>query len=136
MDRLSSIAGRLISEHSLTTEEYAFLIENRTPEITNGCRKKLSGCGKEIYGNSVFIRGLIEISNICRNDCLYCGIRKSNAELRQVPASPEDILACADEGIRWASAPSCCRAGRIRTIPMSGCAGSSRRSNAAIRTAR
>ena len=98
MDRLSSIAGRLISEHSLTTEEYAFLIENRTPEITERLQKEAVRLRKEIYGNAVFIRGLIEISNICRNDCLYCGIRKSNRNCDRYRLSREDILLCADEG--------------------------------------
>ena len=98
MDRLSSIAGRLISEHSLTTEEYAFLIENRTPEIAERLQKEAVRLRKEIYGNAVFIRGLIEISNICRNDCLYCGIRKSNRNCDRYRLSREDILLCADEG--------------------------------------
>lgn len=98
MDRRSSIAGRLISEHSLTTEEYAFLIENRTPEITERLQKEAVRLRKEIYGNAVFIRGLIEISNICRNDCLYCGIRKSNRNCDRYRLSREDILLCADEG--------------------------------------
>lgn len=98
MDRRSSIAGRLISEHSLTTEEYAFLIENRTPEITELLKEAAVKLRKEIYGNSVFIRGLIEISNICKNDCLYCGIRKSNRNCDRYRLSREDILLCADEG--------------------------------------
>ena len=98
MDRLSSIAGRLISEHSLTTEEYAFLIEHRTPEIAERLQKEAVRLRKEIYGNAVFTRGLIEISNICRNDCLYCGIRKSNRNCDRYRLSREDILLCADEG--------------------------------------
>ena len=53
---------------------------------------------KAIYGNAVFTRGLIEISNICKNDCLYCGIRRSNARAERYRLTPEEILACADEG--------------------------------------
>ena len=55
---------------------------------------------KEYYGNKVFIRGLIEISNYCKNDCLYCGIRRSNITLDRYRLTKEDILACANEGYR------------------------------------
>ncbi|MBQ9009600.1 MAG: [Clostridia bacterium] len=51
-----------------------------------------------MYGTDIFIRGLIEISNICRNDCLYCGIRRSNAHCQRYRLLPGDILACAEEG--------------------------------------
>lgn len=51
-----------------------------------------------VYGKDIYIRGLIEISNICRNDCFYCGIRKSNAKLERYRLKPEEILSCAKEG--------------------------------------
>ena len=53
-----------------------------------------------IYGNDVFVRGLIEISSYCRNDCLYCGLRASNKAAERYRLSPDEILACADEGHR------------------------------------
>ena len=40
---------------------------------------------REVYGNAVYLRGLIEISNICKNDCLYCGIRRSNGAALALP---------------------------------------------------
>ncbi len=54
----------------------------------------------EIYGRVVFTRGLVEISSFCRNDCRYCGLRASNASAERYRLSPDDILACADEGYR------------------------------------
>ena len=51
-----------------------------------------------IYGRTVYVRGLIEVSNICRNDCLYCGIRRSNPNCERYRLTPEEILSCADEG--------------------------------------
>lgn len=53
---------------------------------------------QEIYGRDVYVRGLIEISNICKNDCYYCGIRRSNLNCDRYRLTPEEILACADEG--------------------------------------
>ncbi len=52
----------------------------------------------EVYGKTVFIRGLIEISNYCKNDCYYCGIRRSNQCASRYRLTKEDILACCKEG--------------------------------------
>ena len=46
-------------------------------------------------GDGVYLRGLVEASNACACDCLYCGIRKSNAEVNRYTLSLDDILACA-----------------------------------------
>ena len=53
---------------------------------------------RTVYGNAVYIRGLIEVSNICKNDCLYCGIRAGNAACDRYRLADEDILAACDEG--------------------------------------
>lgn len=52
----------------------------------------------DVYGDAVFIRGLIEISSFCKNDCFYCGLRRSNAACSRYRLTPEQILACADAG--------------------------------------
>lgn len=53
---------------------------------------------ESIYGKDVYVRGLIEFTNVCRNDCYYCGIRKSNGKVQRYRLTPEEILACAEEG--------------------------------------
>lgn len=53
---------------------------------------------REKYGRDVYIRGLIEISNYCKNNCLYCGIRRDNRGAERYRLSEEEILFCADEG--------------------------------------
>lgn len=53
---------------------------------------------RRVYGDRVFVRGLIEISNICKNDCHYCGIRKSNAHCERYRLSAQEILECCEEG--------------------------------------
>ena len=53
---------------------------------------------RETFGNRIFTRGLIEISNYCKNDCLYCGIRRDNRSVSRYRLSPGEILTCADEG--------------------------------------
>ena len=53
---------------------------------------------RQRYGTDVFVRGLIEFTNYCRNDCYYCGIRRSNAHVQRYRLTPEEILACCTEG--------------------------------------
>lgn len=93
-----NLSKKLISEKALSHEEFVFLIDNRNDEITELLREEAVRLRKEIYGNKVYIRGLIEISNICKNDCYYCGIRKSNKNCDRYRISPEEILECCDEG--------------------------------------
>ena len=56
---------------------------------------------EEHYGKSVFLRGLIEITNYCKNDCYYCGIRRSNTQLGRYRLSLDDILGCCRSGDRF-----------------------------------
>ena len=96
--RVAELAGRLIAEHHLEKEEYAFLIDHRSEALTSRLAEAAVKVRREIYGNAVFTRGLIEISNICKNDCIYCGIRRSNGKCDRYRLTPQQILSCADEG--------------------------------------
>ncbi|MDD4689695.1 MAG: [FeFe] hydrogenase H-cluster radical SAM maturase HydE [Eubacteriales bacterium] len=53
---------------------------------------------EEIYGKKIYIRGLIEVSNYCKNDCFYCGIRKSNLTVNRFRLTKEEILSCCKTG--------------------------------------
>lgn len=55
---------------------------------------------RECYGTDVFLRGLIEFTNVCQNDCYYCGIRKSNAQAQRYRLTQEQILHSCENGYR------------------------------------
>ena len=93
-----SLAEKLTLTHSLTTDEYKKLIEFRNEETADYLAQKADSVRKSVYGNKVFTRGLIEISNVCKNDCLYCGIRKSNKNCERYRLTDEEILECCREG--------------------------------------
>lgn len=95
---MNKIIDKLLSTGSLTVEEYEALIDGRTPEIQGRLRTEADRLRREIYGNKVFIRGLIEISNICKNNCLYCGIRGGNNYCDRYRLSAEEILDCCKSG--------------------------------------
>lgn len=53
---------------------------------------------KEIYGNDVYIRGLVEFTNYCKNNCFYCGIRRDNKNAQRYRLSEDEIISCCKEG--------------------------------------
>lgn len=95
---MNNLIEKLFTQHSLTPQEYAYLIRHRTPEAAAQLAAMAETVRKAVYGDAVYIRGLIEISNICKNDCLYCGIRRSNRNCQRYRLAPEEILECCEEG--------------------------------------
>ena len=96
--KLISVVDKLQQEHSLARSEYEYLIANRSDEAAQLLAERAVAVRRQIYGNAVYVRGLIEISNICKNDCLYCGIRKSNAVCDRYRLTEEQIMECCAEG--------------------------------------
>ncbi len=82
----------------LSLEALTCLVENYTPARAMLLAQKAREKREAVYGKDVYIRGLIEISNFCRNDCLYCGIRRSNRQCDRYRLSQEEILAACREG--------------------------------------
>lgn len=93
-----NLVAKLSEQHSLSAEEYARLIELRTPELAQELADDAVRECMGVYGDMVYTRGLIEFTNYCKNDCLYCGIRRSNSSCRRYRLTHEQILDCADEG--------------------------------------
>ena len=98
MNKAKQLIDRLEAQHSLSIEEYEYLIENQSDELAAYAAEKALALRKQVYGTDVYIRGLIEIGNICRNDCYYCGIRRSNPACDRYRLTEAQILGCAREG--------------------------------------
>ncbi len=97
-EMLVNLVDKLACKHSLELSEYEYLIESRTPKTAKLIASIAVDQRRRIYGNKVFVRGLIEISNICKNDCLYCGIRASNENCDRYRLTKDEILNCCAEG--------------------------------------
>lgn len=83
---------------NLSKEDMIELILTSDKELINRLYKEAYKVKLETVGNKVYFRGLVEFSNICHCDCLYCGIRKSNSNVKRYCLSKEDILRSA----KWA----------------------------------
>lgn len=93
-----NLIEQLSTAHRLSLEEYEILLGSFSPELADYAASKAVSLRRQYYGNDIYIRGLIEISNICRNDCLYCGIRRSNTTCERYHVSETEILDCCRDG--------------------------------------
>ena len=95
---MKELIEKLAIEHDLTDNEWQQLIEGKYDRTLLYARA--DEIRRQNYGTDVYIRGLIEISSYCRNDCLYCGIRRSNMHAERYRLSKEQILECCKTGYR------------------------------------
>ena len=91
---------RLRQEHSLPPEGYKALLTCRDPDVLSYLHAQAREVALANFGNNIYIRGLIEISNCCRNNCYYCGIRKGNIQVERYRLSRETILDCCRQGYK------------------------------------
>ena len=95
---MKELIEKLAIEHDLADNEWQQLIEGKYDRTLLYARA--DEIRRQNYGTDVYIRGLIEISSYCRNDCLYCGIRRSNMHAERYRLSKEQILECCKTGYR------------------------------------
>ena len=87
---------KLASLHDLTDDELREILSN--DKYDSLLREEADKIRQENYGRDVYIRGLIEISNYCKNNCFYCGIRGENKNLTRYRLTKDDILSCCEQG--------------------------------------
>ena len=92
------LIDKLKATNYLTKEEWVSLIEGRTPELAEYLFAQARDVREQVYGKDIYIRGLIEFTNFCKNDCLYCGIRRSNTNACRYRLDVDEILQCCEKG--------------------------------------
>ena len=93
------IVEKFIKEGQLTREEYPELLHlYQDPDSVRLLREEAVRIQKKYFGNKIYTRGLIEFTNYCRNDCYYCGIRRSNKNVSRYRLTKEEILMCCENG--------------------------------------
>lgn len=96
--KIKNIIDKLYEEHNATREELLYILDNITEEECEYLREKANDIRMQNYGNKVYMRGLIEFTNYCKRDCMYCGIRKSNKNADRYRLTFDEIIQCADIG--------------------------------------
>jgi biotin synthase len=95
---MKKLIDKLEKNQTLTREEFTALLEGRRDESANYLFERALAVRHGIYGNEVYMRGLIEFTNYCKNDCYYCGIRRSNCKADRYRLTKEQILYCCEAG--------------------------------------
>jgi biotin synthase len=95
---MKKLIDQLEMTHSLSKDQWIALLEQPFESVADYAFEKARKLRNNYYQNDIYIRGLIEFSNFCKNDCYYCGIRKSNKEVLRYRLSPEQILKSCEIG--------------------------------------
>ena len=95
---MRKLIDKLKKERHLEQSEWIALIEYRTPELADYLFKQAREIRPTHYGHDIYIRGLIEFTNYCRNDCFYCGIQRSNSNICRYRLTEDTILDCCRSG--------------------------------------
>ena len=95
---MRELIDALERKHDLPDEGFLALLGDMTPEDEQVLFDRAKAVREENYGNSIYLRGLIEFTNYCKNDCRYCGIRRSNQNAARYRLTPEQILSCCEQG--------------------------------------
>ncbi|MDE5765044.1 MAG: [FeFe] hydrogenase H-cluster radical SAM maturase HydE [Ruminococcus sp.] len=97
---MNNPVDKLYNTKNLTDDELRELITSDNAETAETLRICADSVRQKHYGKKVFLRGLIEISSFCRNDCLYCGIRCSNKSAERFRLTEDKIIGCAESGYK------------------------------------
>lgn len=90
----------LRNRQSLTRNELLQLLDNCDADALQYIHRQAREVATEHFGKGIYIRGLIEVSNCCRNNCYYCGIRKGNTHVERYRLGKDAILNCCEQGYR------------------------------------
>ena len=95
---MQKLIDKLRREHTLLPDELLQLVKTQDKDALEYLRSSAEEQRQEFYGRDIYIRGLIEFTSFCKNDCYYCGLRKSNKNAQRYRLSKEQILDCCKQG--------------------------------------
>lgn len=98
MKTKKQLVDELKKEQILPQEELVELLSGWNHEEEEYLYQQARQVRESVYGKDVYLRGLIEFTNYCRNDCYYCGIRRSNAYAQRYRLTKDQILECCEQG--------------------------------------
>lgn len=95
---LTNSIDKLISHKPLSKGDFVALLDGNSCELRETLAHHADFARKKHFGNKIYIRGLVEFTNYCKNNCLYCGLRCGNQNVERYRLTKEDILSCCKEG--------------------------------------
>ena len=93
-----NVIDKIRERRDLTIEELELILTTDNKASIEYLRHAAREVADSVYGNKIFMRGLVELSSYCKNDCLYCGLRRSNKEAVRYRLTEEEIYECCETG--------------------------------------
>lgn len=97
---MKSIVDQLERTHRLSDQDYAALLTTGDAGAIDYLHRRARAVAQARFGTGVFVRGLVELTNVCRNDCLYCGIRRSNRHVQRYTLTARQVMDSCEQGHR------------------------------------
>lgn len=98
---VSELIDKLNRQKRLSQSEWVQIFDEYTDSDREYAAALARDISQSVFGNKIYLRGIVEFSNVCKNDCLYCGIRRSNGNIQRYRLTDEEILSCCDEGYEY-----------------------------------
>ena len=92
------LVDKLEQDRDLSDDEFSYILLHDDPQFSEYLSAKARTVREKYYGKDVYLRGLIEFTNYCRNNCYYCGIRSGNKKAERYRLSEEEIISCSNLG--------------------------------------
>ena len=100
-DKFKNLIEDLKQGKKLSLHDFTYILENYSKDDFDYIKDISQKIAIEKFGKKIYFRGIIEFSNICKNDCIYCGIRRSNANVDRYRLTKDEILECCQEGYEF-----------------------------------
>ncbi len=100
-EKIKKIVFDVLLNKKLTVDDFEYILTNYNEDDFEFIKSSASKIAIAIFGKRIYFRGIIEFSNICKNDCLYCGIRRSNSNCERYRLTKDEILECCEDGYNF-----------------------------------
>ena len=97
---MKRLIDQLRDNHQLSPDGYWTLLTMHHPDDVEYLMLQAREVAQRQFGKSIYLRGLIELTNVCRNDCLYCGIRRGNTHVTRYTLTREQVIESCAQGYR------------------------------------
>ena len=95
---MTDLVNKLSANNSLSKDEFSELLKFRNNETTEYLFEKALLVKEKFYGKSIYLRGIVELTNYCKNNCYYCGLRRDNIFIPRYRLDEKDLLGFCEAG--------------------------------------
>lgn len=95
-----SVIDNIRENKDISRDELEYILSTDDKDSIEMLRSAAREVATSVYGNKIFMRGLIELSSHCKNDCLYCGLRRSNTSAVRYRLTDDQIMQCCETGYK------------------------------------